>query len=288
MIMRVMRLDKLNSNGTSWLLMLPAFVVFLVFFVAPFFYFFVISFWRVRSFKLSPDFDFINYVKALERYVSVFQLTFSVALAVALTCVVLGVLYAGVVRFKAGRWATILAFIPLMTLFGGYLVKIYAWKTILGINGVLNGALIGLGFIDEPLTVFFYSPYAVGITLVYFLLPFAILPIYASMRSIEDMELDAARDLGAGAWRRFSDIIVPRCRPGIVSAFIICFLLTVGDYVTPILVGGKISMIGNMISPQFGQNFNWPLGAAMSFVTLVISLGFVVAFSMAIRLWRPR
>lgn len=278
----------MDLNWKSRLLILPAFGVFIVFFVAPFVYFFALSFWRVHMYQLSPDFDFINYAKALTRYVSIYQLTFSVALAVALTCVVLAVLYAGVVRFKAGAWATILIFIPLMTLFGGYLVKIYAWKTILGINGILNGALRGLGFIDEPLTALFYSPFAVGITLVYFLLPFAILPIYASMRGIEDIELEAARDLGAGAWRRFSDIIVPRCRAGIISAFIICFLMTVGDYVTPILVGGKISMIGNMISPQFGQKFDWPLGAAMSFVTLIISVGFVLAFSMLIRLWRPR
>ncbi|MEJ6709295.1 MAG: ABC transporter permease [Amylibacter sp.] len=268
--------------------MLPAFAVFVVFFVAPFIYFFVLSFWRVKLYKISPDFSFVNYGKAIERYVPIYQLTFSVAFAVAITCVVLGIIYAGVVRFKAGRWATLLTFIPLMTLFGGYLVKIYAWKTILGINGILNGALIRLGLTGEPLTALFYSPFAVAITLVYFLLPFAILPIYASMRSIEDIELDAARDLGASPWRRFSDIIVPRCRPGIVSAFIICFLLTVGDYVTPILVGGKISMIGNMITPQFGQKFDWPLGAAMSFVTLTLSVGFVVAFSLAMRLWRPR
>lgn len=269
-------------------MLLPSFGVFAFFFVAPFVYFFVLSFWRVRLYKLSPDFSFLNYAKALERYVPIYQLTFSVAFAVALTCVILGTLYAGVVRFKAGRWSTVLIFVPLMTLFGGYLVKIYAWKTILGINGILNGALAGLGIINEPLTVLFYSPFAVALTLIYFLLPFAILPIYASMRGIEDIELDAARDLGAGAWRRLTDIIVPRCRPGIVSAFIICFLLTVGDYVTPILVGGKISMIGNMITPQFGQKFDWPLGAAMSFVTLAISVGFVVAFSGLMRFWRPR
>lgn len=280
--------SELNVDWKSRLLMLPAFAVFVAFFIAPFIYFFVISFWRVRTYKLSPDFSFVNYAKALERYVPIYQLTFATAFAVALTCVVLGLLYAGVVRFKAGRYATLLTFIPLMTLFGGYLVKIYAWKTILGLNGILNGALVGLGLTEEPLMAFFYSPFAVSITLVYFLLPFAILPIYASMRGIQDMELDAARDLGAGAWRRFSDIIVPRCRAGIVSAFIICFLLTVGDYVTPILVGGKISMIGNMITPQFGQKFDWPLGSAMSFVTLAISAGFVVTFSLMMRLWRPR
>jgi spermidine/putrescine transport system permease protein len=277
----------LGLNWKSRLLLLPAFGVFAFFFVAPFIYFFVMSFWRVRLYKLSPDFSLINYAKAVERYVPIYQLTFTVALAVALTCVVLGTLYAGVVRFKAGRWATVLIFIPLMTLFGGYLVKIYAWKTILGINGILNGVLKSIGFIDEPLTALFYSPFAVALTLVYFLLPFAILPIYASMRGIEDIELDAARDLGAGPWSRFRDIIFPRCRAGIVSAFIICFLLTVGDYVTPILVGGKISMIGNMIAPQFGQKFDWPLGAAMSFVTLIISVGFVTAFSSLVNRWRP-
>ncbi|WP_209000559.1 ABC transporter permease [Labrenzia sp. DG1229] len=270
------------------LLLLPAFGVFTLFFIAPFIYFFVLSFWSVKLYKLSPDFTWINYAKALTRYIPIYQLTFSVAFAVALTCVLLGLLYAGFVRFKAGRWATVLVFIPLLTLFGGYLVKIYAWKTILGINGILNGALTSIGLIDGPLTALFYSPLAVAITLVYFLLPFAILPIYASMRGIEDIELDAARDLGAGPWHRFKDIIVPRCRAGIISAFIICFLLTVGDYVTPILVGGKISMIGNMITPQFGQKFDWPLGAAMSFVTLAVSVGFVAAFSVLISLWRPR
>lgn len=278
----------MSLTWKSRLLLLPAFGIFILFFVAPFIYFFVLSFWQVRLYKLSQDFSLINYAKALERYVPIYQLTFTVALAVALACVLLGILYAGVVRFKAGRWGTVLIFVPLMTLFGGYLVKIYAWKTILGINGILNGALKSIKLIDEPLTALFYSPLAVAITLVYFLLPFAILPIYASMRGIRDIELDAARDLGAGPWRRFSDIILPRCRPGVVSAFIICFLLTVGDYVTPILVGGKISMIGNMITPQFGQKFDWPLGAAMSFVTLVISVGFIAVFSMLISLWRPR
>jgi spermidine/putrescine transport system permease protein len=278
----------MDIKWKSRLMTLPAFGVFVAFFVAPFIYFVVLSFWRVSNYKLSPDFTLLNYSKAIERYVPIYQLTFSVALTVALTCVILGILYAGVLRFKAGRWATFLVYVPLMTLFGGYLVKIYAWKTILGINGILNGALIRFGIVDEPLTAVFYSPFAVGITLIYFLLPFAILPIYASMRGIKEIELDAARDLGAGPWRRFSDIIVPRCKAGMISGFIICFLLTVGDYVTPILVGGKISMIGNMITPQFGQLFNWPLGAAMGVVTLVISAGFVLAFSLAIRQWRPR
>ncbi|MCP4380907.1 MAG: ABC transporter permease [Hyphomicrobiales bacterium] len=278
----------MDSVRKSRFLVVPAFVVFTCLFVAPFFYFLAISFWKVSNFRLTPDFTLVNYAKALQRYVPIYELTFLVAFSVALTCVILGIVYAGILRFKAGRWATILIYVPLMTLFGGYLVKIYAWKTILGTKGILNSALIGLGLVDEPVTALLYSPFAVAVTLIYFLLPFAILPIYASMRGIKDIELEAARDLGASPWRRFSDIIVPRCRVGVTSGFIICFLLSVGDYVTPILVGGKISMIGNMITPQFGQKFDWPLGASMSFVTLVISVGIVFAFSWALRLWRPR
>lgn len=278
----------MDDTRKSQFLVVPAFTVFAVLFVAPFFYFLAISFWRVSNFRLTPDFTLLNYAKALQRYVPIYELTFLVAFSVALTCVVLGVIYAGILRFKAGRWATILIYVPLMTLFGGYLVKIYAWKTILGTKGILNSALIGLGLVDEPVTALLYSPFAVAVTLIYFLLPFAILPIYASMRGINEIELEAARDLGAGSWRRFSDIIVPRCRVGMTSGFIICFLLSVGDYVTPILVGGKISMIGNMITPQFGQKFDWPLGASMSFVTLATSIGIVFAFSWALSLWRPR
>lgn len=278
----------MNSDWKSRLLTLPAFGVFAILFVAPFFYFLVISFWRVRTYRLTPDATILNYSKALTRYIPIYELTFSVSLAVALSCVLLGLLYAGVLRFKAGRWSTMLIYVPLMTLFGGYLVKIYAWKTILGTHGIMNSALIGLGIVDEPVKALFYSPFAVGITLIYFLLPFAILPIYASMRGINEIELDAARDLGAGPWQRFRDIIVPRCHVGIVSGFVICFLLSVGDYVTPILVGGKISMIGNMITPQFGQKFDWPLGAAMSFVTLVISLVLVMIFAKVLSLWKPR
>ena len=110
--------------------------------------------------------------------------------------------FAYVIRFRAGRFGNALLFLTLITLFGGYLVKIYAWKSILGRDGILNLALIDLGLIDEPLDAFIYSANGVVITLTYFLLPFAVLPIYGNMRAIRDVTLEAARDLGAGPWRR--------------------------------------------------------------------------------------
>jgi len=108
------------------------------------------------------------------------------------------------------------------------------------------------------------------------------------MRGITDIELEAARDLGAGGWRSFSDIVVPRSRVGITAAFGLTFLLSGGDYLTPQLVGGKVNMIGVQIAAQFGLIFNWPMGAAMSFVTLASStLVAVLALSLFSQ-WRPR
>ena len=278
----------MEQRFAIYALIAPAAALFATFFIAPFVYFFVISFWQVRSYRLSPDFTIANYMKAATSYVSIGLLTIGVASAVALLSVVLALIYTGIIRFKAGRFGPFLLYVPLITMFGGYLVKIYAWKTILGNEGILNTALLGLGLIEQPITALLYSPGAVLVTLLYFLLPFAILPIYASMRGITDIELEAARDLGATGWRRLNDIIIPRCKHGLIAAFIVCFLLTVGDYVTPILVGGKVTLIGNLIAPQFGQYFNWPLGAAMSFLTLLAAAFMIVLFRTLLNAWQPR
>jgi spermidine/putrescine transport system permease protein len=126
--------------------------------------------------------------------------TAGLAAITALTTTLLGFIFSFMARIRAGAWAETLLFIVLVTLFGGYLMKIYAWKTILGNEGLLNTALIGLGIISKPITTLLYSPGAVVVTLVHFSLPFAVLPIYAAMRAISDTELEAARDLGAGPW----------------------------------------------------------------------------------------
>jgi len=270
------------------LLLAPATAIFFILFVLPLAYFFVISFWRKVLFAMQPDFTFVNYGQVYDQHLATLAFTLALAFIVAVLTTALGFVYAYIVRFKAGRWGPALLFISLITMFGGYLVKIYAWMTILGIKGVLNTALLALGVIDEPLPWLYYNAGAVVVTLVNFSLPLAILPIYASMRGITDIELEAARDLGAGGWRSFSDIVVPRSRVGITAAFGLTFLLSGGDYLTPQLVGGKVNMIGVQIAAQFGLIFNWPMGAAMSFVTLASStLVAVLALSLFSQ-WRPR
>jgi spermidine/putrescine transport system permease protein len=278
----------MRGRYANALLLAPAGVIFFSLFVFPLGQFLVISFWRVILFKLKPDFTFANYRQVFELHLPTLVFTLWLAFVIAALTTVLGLVYAYLIRFKAGRWGALLLFVALITLFGGYLMKIYAWMTILGITGVLNTALQALGLIAEPLPWLFYNVGAVIVTLVNFLLPLAILPIYASMRGITDNEMEAATDLGASGWRRFSDVVVPRSNSGIMAAFALTFLLAAGDYLTPQLVGGKVNMIGVQIAPQFGGLGNWPLGSAMSFVTLGSSLAVIMVAIFLILQWRPR
>ena len=267
----------MDRRLAPWLLTAPAAIVFCALFVVPFAYFFVISFWTVKFYRLAPGFTLANYARAFGGYVEIGLFTIGLALITAALTTTFGFLFAYIVRFKAGRFAMPLLFVAMLTLFGGYLMKIYAWKTILGNEGVLNSSLIGLGLIDRPIAALLYSPGAVVVTLLYFLLPVAILPIYGALRAVDDVEIEAARDLGARGVTVLWDILLPRCRVGLVAAFLLSFLIAAGDYVTPMLVGGKMTLIGNLIAPQFGQYFNWPLGAAMSFAVLLIAIAVFAA-----------
>ena len=278
----------MERQRSNYVLIAPSAAIFAALFIAPFAYFFILSFWQVKLFVLSADLTTKNYVEAYDRSAGILGFTIELAAIVAVLTTALGFVYAYIIRFKAGRWGPALLLIALITLFGGYLMKIYAWKTILGNQGVLNSGLISLGIITEPITAIFYSPGAVVVTLVHFLLPFAILPIYASLRGIDDIELEAARDLGAKPWHTLGGIVIPQCKAGIIAAFTFCFLIPAGDYITPLLVGGKIQLIGNMVRDQFGKSFNWPLGSAMAVGILVSALAVIVLANTLMSLWRPR
>ena len=269
---------------------LPAFLVFALLFVGPLAFFLVVSFWRLRAYKLVPDFTFDNYLDVWQEYLHAAIFTLLISLLIAAVTTVIGFMIAYLARFRAGRYGGLILFLVLVTLFGGYLVKIYAWKTILGTNGILNSTLVDLGLIHEPLAWLLYSPAAVVITLVNFLLPFAVLPIYGSLRGIDEVPLAAARDLGANAARVFRDIVLPQCKPGIFAAFAVSFLITAGDYVTPRLVGGTNTfMAGNFIESQFINRLNAPIGSALSYAMLIACGLVLLAFQKTLtRVLKPR
>jgi spermidine/putrescine transport system permease protein len=272
----------------AYLLLAPSLGLFAFLFLAPFVYFFAVSFWRIKHYRLVRDLTTANYAEVFSDYLHLGVFTLEIAALIALCTLLVGFVYAYVIRFKAGRLGPAFLFIALVTLFGGYLMKIYAWRTILGTEGIINNLLINLGLITEPLTWLLYNPPAVVITLTHFLVPFAILPIFASMRGIKDTEIEAARDLGASRFSVLVDHILPRCRTGIIAGFVLPFLLACGDWVTPILVGGRMTMLGNMIAAQFGEFLNWPLGAALSFTLLAAALAVIAGFVLLTGLLRPR
>ena len=169
-------------------------------------------------------------------------------------------------------------FLIIVPFWTSYLLRIFMWKVILGYNGLINGTLTGLGLISEPLPFLLYNAAAVIITLSHAWLPFAVLPIFIALEKIDRTLLDAAKDLGDNAFRRFTRVIIPLAMPGVVAAALIVFIPTVGDYVTPRLVGGPDGLlIANMIELQFKKANNAPLGSA-----LAISAMFVVAVLAAI------
>jgi spermidine/putrescine transport system permease protein len=267
-----------------WWPLAPAALVYLTAFALPASFFFLLSFWTARAMGIRRDFSVSNYIETWQKYADVIAATLVIAAATAVVTTILAFAFAYLIRFRAGRLGLPLLFVTLLTLFGGYLVKIYAWKAILGKEGVLNSALLVLGLIEEPLTIFIYNSGAVVATLTHFLLPLAVLPIYGSLRGIEDDLIEAARDLGAARHQAFRDIVLPLSLPGMLTAFTLSFLIAAGDYVTPRFVGGTgTAMIGDFIEQQFSLRFDWPMGSAMSFSTFAASAVIIVATGLLLR-----
>ncbi len=187
------------------------------------------------------------------------------------TTVVLAYPIAYFISFHGGRHKSLWLFLITIPFWTSYLLRVMSWKVILGYNGVLNSGLMGLGLIDEPSTAFLYNTTAVVITLTHAWAVFAILPIFVSLEKVDRTLIEAATDLGDGPIRRFVRVTLPLSIPGVVSAILIVMIPTVGDFVTPRLVGGKDGvMIANAIQAQFGKGANWPLGAALSVTTMAI------------------
>ena len=241
------------------------------------------SFWTQNYLELDRTFTLANYqetwTEAVYRVLMLRSLT--VSAAVTLVTVVLAFPIAYFVSFhvrpeRKPLWIFLIT-IPFWT---SYLMRIFLWKVILGYNGVVNGSLLRLGIIEEPLSFILYNVNAVVITLSHAWAPFAILPIFVALEKIDRSLLEAATDLGDGPFQRFISVTLPLAVPGLIAASLIVFIPTVGDYVTPRLVGGPDGlMIANMIELQFKKANNPPLGSALAlsamFIVAVVSLLFV-------------
>jgi spermidine/putrescine transport system permease protein len=280
-----------SEAARGFLLISPTMAVLLFALAAPMTLLVLYSFWTENGLVLDTHPSLTQYaaVATREGYRTLFFRSVSISSLVTLVTVALAYPMAYFVAFRVTRakfiWLLLLT-IPFWT---SYLLRVFAWKVILGYNGVINSGLISLGLISQPLEFLLYNPTAVVVTLAHAYAAFAILPIYVSLEKIDRSLLEAAADLGDGPLRRFARVTFPLSLPGVIGAAVLIFVPTTGDYVTPTLVGGSDGvMIANIIQVQFGRVNNWPLGAALAIASMAAVAAISVIVIQAMRLATAR
>jgi spermidine/putrescine transport system permease protein len=256
-------------------LLAPTSAWLVVFTVIPILMFVVYSFWTVRNQMIFRELSVSNYVRFFTNpmYPALLLHSLIIAFGVTVTTLVFSYPLALKISRSHGRLKSVLymlIFIPLMT---SYIVRIYTMRLVLGSNGVLNNFLLFLGVIQEPLQILLFNRFAIFLTLCVILSPFMVMPIYSSLERIPRSYIEAAQDLGSTELQIFWRVIFPNARPGLIAGCMFIFVLSLGDFMTPILVGGKQgTTLSKVIQVNFGFAYDWPLGAALSVVLLSISM----------------
>ena len=282
-ISEILMLSLDQSARRGYALISPPLIYSLVMLAAPLALVVLLSLWSQNYLELDRTFRLDNYIEATSEPLYQLLLTRSLVISgiVTICTVILAYPIAYYVAMFGGKAKSLLLLLITIPFWTSYLIRIFLWKVILGYNGVINGSLMGMGIIEEPLTFILYNANAVVLTLAHAWAPFAILPIYVSLTKIDKSLLEAARDLGDNAFQRFIRVTLPLSMPGVIAATLVVFIPTVGDYVTPKLLGGTDGlMIANMIQVQFGKANNAPLGSALAIISMftvgIISIGFVL------------
>lgn len=233
----------------------------------------VYSFWRLESFEIVQTFSLDNFqtIASNASYRKVLVRTVAIALGVTVMDAAIALPLGYFITRHGGRYRQLLTLLVILPLWSSYLVRVFAWKIILGYNGVINTVLLSLGILDTPSQAFLYNSFSVTLTFVHVWLPFMILPVITAFEQLPPSLLEASADLNAPPWTTFRRVILPLVMPGVLAGSINVFALTMGDFITPSLVGGASDiMLGNVIASQFGVSYNWPLGAAFALVVMVI------------------
>ena len=262
-----------SESARGYSMLSPTLMVMALCMCVPLVLMIVYSFWTQIVFEFDTTFTLANYYNITDRpiFSTLFVRSLWISGACTLATFLLAYPMAYYVAFHVHRHKLIWIILMTLPFWTSYLLRVFAWKIILGYNGVINSGLMVLGLIQEPLTFLLHSPTAVVITLAHAWAAFAILPIYVSLEKIDRSLLEAATDLGDGPVMRFLRVTLPLSLPGVIAASLLIFIPTVGDYVTPDLVGGPDGrMIANYIRILFGTANNWPLGAALSITSMLL------------------
>ena len=275
------RRARLRLSGLFWrrpwlkalALLTPPLAAFLIVYIGALVALFISSFWSINSFtaEIEHTWSLANYrliFDTSQPYLDIAKLTIEIAAAVTLTDAVLAFPLAFfMARLASSRTRALLFVMVLLPLWSSYLVRVYAWQTILAHDGVINWALNGMGFGDLNLA---YTNWAIWIVFSYVWLPFMVLPIYAALERIPESYLEASADLGASGLKTLRSVILPLALPGLIAGSIFTFSLTLGDYLTPLLVGGTGSNFIGIEIYRFIGDSNIPLAGAYATIPIAI------------------
>jgi spermidine/putrescine transport system permease protein len=297
---RISRFFHRSETARANALLSPNLFMLLGLLVVPFATLVVRSFWTQVNFDFDTTFTLNNYAKIFalgwKENVELFNLKIdwpftnaiytvllakSILMSIAVTTTVILFAYpmAYFLAFRVQRHKMIWLILISIPFWTSYLLRIFAWKVILGFNGVVNSSLMYLGLIDQPLDFILYNSTSVVITLTHAWVTFAVLPIYVSLEKMDKSLLEAATDLGDTAVQRFFRVTLPLSAPGTIAAALLVFIPTVGEYVTPEVVGGTSGiMVGSLIKSLYGKSNDWPLGSALSIVMMLSVAALVMLF----------
>jgi len=262
------------KKANKYILLAPLLLWLFLFLVLP--YFFILT----QSVLTTDDFGKVIYHFNLDSYIKIFTnplyyetltRTFIYAIIVALACILLSLPLAYFIAFKVQKHKSFYYTLIVLPFWMSYIVRAYAWKIILGEQGIFNSSLMNLGIIDKPLRFVLYSDFSVILCLIYIFLPFVCIPIYTSFEQISKSFVEASKDLGANSWKTFWKVIFPLILPGVISGGTLALVLTLGDFLAASLLGGPNTLfISNIVQNLFGTSNDKPLGSAVGVVLLVL------------------
>ena len=288
---RLVRMFLKSESLRGYTLLSPTLMAMILGLVMPLAVLFTLSFWIQEYLDFIQTFSLKNYTDFFQKpiYIKILFKSIRMSSLVTFVTVLLAYPMAYFIAFRIQRNKLIWLILITVPFWTSYLLRVFAWKIMLGYNGVINSGLKSLGLLNEPLEFLLYNPTSVVITLAHAWAAFAILPIYVSLEKIDRSLLEAARDLGENSFMTFVRVTLPLSLPGVIAASLLVFIPTVGDYVTPSLVGGPRGiMIGNIIQSMFGKAQNWPLGAAISVMSMITVTLMVCLFLWGTHSFRKR
>lgn len=273
-----------NKKFSLYGIMAPAAIWLLLFLILPYGNLFMYSFWKNGAFSVEHEFTLQNYIKFFTvsktggAPYTILLNTISLSLWVTLFSLIVSFPLSYYIRFYVKKYKKQLYMLVIIPLWVSYVMRAYSWKIILGTNGILNSFLMATHLTSDPLSAFLYSKVSVIIAMTHIYTPFVLMPIYTSLEQLPETLIEASSDLGASPFRTFRKVIFPMSLPGIITGATYAFVLSMGDFLAPSLLGGPTSstQIANIVQMQFGTSNNWPYGAAIGIIILAMVIGLLV------------